>query len=314
MCPFKGSLSLVVRASKLLNSRNFIFLMSLVAGLVWDTGARYAEGLMLPGLALIMTLSTMNVSVESFRSPRVLLTFSLAGIAASYFVQASVILALNTFLIKNQHFWEGFVLVAAVPPAVAVIPFALFLDGDKEFALLGTIGTYLAGLFLTPLIALVYLGTGFLNPLKLLAVLVELIIAPLVLAKILVATGVSKRIDPWKEPVMNWTFFLVIYILTGLNRDVFMTQPGSIVPVLVIAIANTFVLGWLIEKAGIFFGFNKARVTSFLLLSTYKNYGIAGGLALIFFDPKTAVPATVTSAVGILYFIWLSFMKSKGKT
>ncbi len=288
--------------------------MSLVLGLVWDAGARYTEGLILPGLAFIMTLSTMNVSVESFRSPKILLMSSLAGIVANYLIQASVILGLNALFIENRHFWQGFILVAAVPPAVAVIPFALFLDGDKELALLGTIGAYLGGLFLTPLIALVYLGTGFLSPLKLLAVLVELIIVPLIVARVLAATGVSKRIEPWKGPATNWAFFLVIYILTGLNRDVFIRQPGSIVPVLIIAIVNTLALGWVIEKAGMFFGFNKARVTSFLLLSTYKNYGIAGGLALIFFDPATAVPATVTSAVGILYFIWLSLLRSKAET
>lgn len=299
--------------TRLLNNRNFIFFLSLILGLVWNTGAKYTKELMLPGLALIMTLSTMNIGVESFRSPKVLFSSSLAGVAANYLVQASVLLALNALIIEDPRFRQGFVLVAAVPPAIAVIPFALFLGGDSEFALLGTIGTYLAALFLTPLITLFCLGTGFLSPLKLLAILVELIIGPLVIAKILVATGVSKRIEPWKGPATNWAFFLVIYILTGLNRDVFIRQPGSIVPVLIIAIVSTFVLGWIIKKAGAFFGFEKSRVTSFLLLATYKNYGIAGGLALIFFDPETAVPATVTSAVGILYFIWLSSMESKVK-
>jgi BASS family bile acid:Na+ symporter len=180
-----------------------------------------------------------------------------------------------------------------------------------DLALLGTIGAYLGALIITPLIALVFLGTGFISPAKLLLILGELIVGPLIVSRILASTGLSKKIDPYKGPITNWSFFLVIYIITGLNRDIFIQQPLSIVPVAVVAILTTFVLGWVIEKIGDFFHYEKAKLTSFVLLATFKNYGLAGALALVFFNPQTAVPATVTSAVGIIYFIWLEMRANR---
>jgi bile acid:Na+ symporter, BASS family len=296
--------------ARLLNNRNFIFLMALALGFLWDTGAQYTQRLILPGLAVVMTISSMGISGNAFRSPKSLLSSAFMGIVGNFILHGVVLISLSALIIKDQFFWNGFILLAAVPPAVAVIPFALFLKGNIELALLGTIGAYLGALILTPLIALVFLGTGFISPMKLLLILGELIIGPLVASRILVATGLSKKIDPYKGPITNWSFFLVIYIITGLNRDIFIQQPLSIVPVAIIAILTTFVLGWTIEKIGNYFSVEKTTLTSFLLLSTFKNYGLSGALALVFFNPQTAVPGTVTSAVSILYFIWLE-MRAK---
>ena len=229
----------------------------------------------------------------------------------NFLLHGVILIGLSALIIRDQFFWNGFILVAAVPPAVAVIPFALFLRGNMNLALLGTIGAYLGALIITPLIALVFLGTGFISPVKLLLILGELIVGPLVISRILVRTGLSKKIDPYKGPITNWSFFLVIYIMTGLNRDIFFQQPLSIVPVAIVAVLTTFVLGWVIEKIGDFFHYEKAKLASFVLLATFKNYGLAGALALVFFNPQTAVPATVTSAVGILYFIWLEMRANR---
>jgi len=258
-----------------------------------------------------MTLSSIGISGDSLRSLKSLVSFTLVGIVGNFLLHGAILIGLSALIIRDQFFWNGFILVAAVPPAVAVIPFALFLRGNMDLALLGTIGAYLGALIITPLIALVFLGTGFISPAKLLLILGELIVGPLIVSRILASTGLSKKIDPYKGPITNWSFFLVIYIMTGLNRDIFFQQPLSIVPVAIVAILTTFVLGWVIEKIGDFFHYEKAKLTSFVLLATFKNYGLAGALALVFFNPQTAVPATVTSAVGILYFIWLEMRANR---
>jgi hypothetical protein len=49
--------------------------------------------------------------------------------------------------------------------------------------------------------------------------------------------------------------------------------------------------------AGIF----ETIATSLVLLGTLKNYGIAGGLDLTLFRRKTALPATVSSVLIIVY-------------
>ena len=302
---------MVLNLRRLLGNRNLIFLMALVLGFLWDTGAKYTQQLILPGLAVVMTLSSMGISGDSFRSLKSLASFTLVGIVGNFLLHGAILIGLSALIIRDQFFWNGFILVAAVPPAVAVIPFALFLRGNMDLALLGTIGAYLGALIITPLIALFFLGAGFISPAKLLLILAELIVAPLIVSRILVRTGLSKKIDPYKGPITNWSFFLVIYIITGLNRDIFIQQPLSIVPVAIVAVLTTFVLGWVIEKLGGILHFDKASLTSFVLLATFKNYGLSGALALVFFNPQTAVPSTVTSAIGILYFIWLEIRANR---
>jgi BASS family bile acid:Na+ symporter len=296
---------------KILNNRNMIFLLALILGFLWDTGAHYTQRLILPGLAVIMTISSLGISGDTFRSAKTFIKSSLTGIIGNFFFHGLILIGLSMLVIKDQAFWNGFILLAAVPPAVAVIPFSLFLRGNMELALFGTIGAYIGGLMITPLVALTFLGTGFISPMKLLLVFGELIIGPLLLSRILIWTGLLKKIDLYKGPITNWSFFLIIYIITGLNRDIFIQQPLSIVPVALVAILTTFVLGWAIERAGSFLGFEKSTVTSFELLVTFKNYGLSGALALVFFNPQTAVPSTVTSAIGILYFIWLEMRINK---
>jgi BASS family bile acid:Na+ symporter len=295
----------------ILGNRNLIFLLALVLGFLWDTGAQYTQQLIVPGLAVVMTLSSMGISGDSFRSLKSFASASLLGILANFLLHGIILVGLSTLFINDTYFWNGFILLASVPPAIAVIPYALFLRGNMQLALLGTIGAYLGALVITPLIAIAFLGSGFISPAKLLLVLGELIIGPLVLSRILIKTGLSKKIDPYKGPITNWSFFLVIYIITGLNRDIFIQQPLSIVPVAIVAVLTTFVLGWVIEKLGGILHFDKASLTSFVLLATFKNYGLSGALALVFFNPETAVPSTVTSAIGILYFIWLEMRANR---
>lgn len=302
---------MILAIRRALGNRNLIFLLALALGFLWDTGAHYAQRLIVPGLAVVMTISTMGITGDTFRSARSVISFSLIGIAASFFLHGIILVGLIALLIEDPSFWIGFILIAAVPPAVAVIPFALFLRGDMALALLGTIGGYLGALIITPLIAVSFLGTGFISPAKLLLILGELIVGPLLLSRILVGTGLSKRIDPYKGSITNWSFAFVIYIITGLNRDIFVQDPLSVGPVVVVAFLTTFMLGWAMEKVGNCLRWDQAKLKSLILLTTFKNYGLAGALAIVFFEPQTAVPATVTSAVGILYFIWLEVRAAK---
>ena len=47
---------------KLLCDRNVIMLLGLIIGLAWGGATSWTEPLTLPGLALVMTLSTMGIS------------------------------------------------------------------------------------------------------------------------------------------------------------------------------------------------------------------------------------------------------------
>ena len=297
----------------LLRNRDFIMMVALAMGLIWGGAAPWSERATLPLLMVVMTLATMGVSGSTFRSPKDLVAPALAGIVMNYLVLGGFLLALNALLIRDEALQSGFVLLAAVPPAVAVIPFTLFLHGDSTFSLIGTLGSYLGALVIMPVMTVVFLGSGFVDPGKLTMIMIELILLPLILSRILLRFKMAPRIDPLKGTLTNWSFFVLTYTIVGLNREVFLTNPLSLVSPALIAIASTFVLGWVIEGVGKAFRIPQKTLVGLVLLGTLKNYGLAGGLALSLFSRKTALPATVSAVFMITYIVYLQLMKRSGK-
>lgn len=230
----------------------------------------------------------------------------------NYFVLGTFILGLNAVMIRDEALRNGFVILAAVPPAVAVLPFTFFLNGDTTYTLLGTIGAYLGALVLTPLLALLFLGSNFADPSKLALIMVELILLPLILSRILIRTGWAHRIDTLKGSITNWSFFVLAYTIVGLNRDMFLHHPLSLIPVAFIALGSTLILGWMIQLAGKALGTDPKKLVGLMLLGTLKNYGLAGGLALALFSKESAIPSTVSVVFMIIYVIWLEFKKRRG--
>jgi BASS family bile acid:Na+ symporter len=299
--------NLWMKVINLLRNRNFILISGLAIGLLWGKGAQWTEPMTLPALAIVMTFSTMGVPSSIFRSLRGLLRPMMIGIVMNYFILGMVLLLLNAVLIYDESLRLGFILIAAMPPAVAVIPFTYFLKGDETLSLIGTAGAYLGALIIMPLSAFLFLGPGLIDPVKLLVIMLELILLPLIASRLLLRIGIASRLDSIKGPITNWSFFLLTYTIVGLNRDLILNQPLSLSPVVFIAMLSTFLLGWGIEKVGRLLHVPQKVLTSLVLLGTLKNYGLAGGLALTLFSKKTSMPATVSTIFMIVYIIWLEF-------
>lgn len=287
-------------------------MLALILGLLSGGGARWAEKAILPALALVMTLSTTGVQGRIFLSPRKLWAPALMGIAVNYGVLGGLLLGASRLFIGEEALRDGFVIMTAVPPAIAVIPFSVILNGNQNFALIATIGCYLGALVLTPLIALHFLGAAFGDPGKIFTIMLELILLPLVLSRLLLWMRWDERINPFKGTITNWSFFLVTYTIVGLNRQLFFDRPMTLVPAAIIALASTFFMGWVIERVGRLTRVDSRTIITLVLLGTQKNTGLAAGLALTLFSEKTAVPATITTIFMLVYMIWLSFRRRWG--
>ncbi len=293
----------------LLCNRNLIFLLALAAGLAFPAVTPVTRHLVLPALALAVTLSTMEIGNDLFRKPRALLFPAFLGIIMSYIILENIIIGLAAFMIRDETIWTGFILLAAVPPAVAVIPFSGFLKGNGPLSLAGTVGAYLGGLAIMPLIAVGLLSSAAFDPLQLLMVTLELIVLPLCVSRILIREGWRERIAPYRGTVTNWSFFVVLYTLVGLNRNIILDQTSILLPVAAISIFTTFILGFLIDWTGGRFHLPRETRTSLVLLGTLKNQGMAGGIALTMFSQEAALPAAVSTMVMIVYIIWLDWRK-----
>jgi len=294
---------------KLLNNRNFIFLLAIVAGLLFPQPSQWTKTVMMPALAIVMALATINVPNDYFLNPRAILRPSLAGILMTYLVLGGFILLLSAFLIDDHYLWIGFVLIAAVPPAVAVIPFTAILNGNVSYTLSGTVASYIAALLVMPLMLWVFIGTAFSNPSKLAGIIFMLIILPLFVSRIILYFQWQNRLASVRGPLTDWGFFVVLYSMIGVNRDLIFSKPLDLIPVAATAFCTTFVLGAVIRKSCEICKMERSSIISLVLQGTLKNQGIAGGLALSLFAKETALPSAVYSVFMILYIMWLDWRK-----
>ena len=246
---------------RLLNNRNFIFLLAISFGLILPQPSIWTKVLMMPALALVMTLATIKVPNDYFLKPSTILLPSLFGILMTYLILGGVILTASALLISDHNIWIGFVLIAAVPPAVAVIPFTAILEGNISYSLSGTVASYLGALLIMPLMFWIFIGSGFADPYKLIQIMLLLIVLPLVLSRIILYFHLQDRIAPISGMLTDWGFFIVLYSIIGVNRDLIFVKPLMIVPIALIVLVSTFVLGWVIEKIGMIFKIDKKNIT-----------------------------------------------------
>ena len=296
---------------RLLNNRNFVFILSITFGLILPQAAQWTKILMMPALAMVMMLATINVPNDYFLNPRSIIKPSLAGIMMTYVILGGTILLVSALLIHDKNLWIGFVLIAAVPPAVAVIPFTAILEGNVSSTLSGTVASYLAALLIMPLMFWIFIGTGFDDPYKLVRIMLLLIVLPLVLSRVILYFNWQDRIAPVRGLLTDWGFFIVLYSIIGVNRDLIFSRPLSIVPIAGVVFATTFILGWAIQKTCVLFKVDKKNIISLVLQGTLKNQGIAGGLAIALFEKEAALPSAIYSIFMILYIMWLDWRTRK---
>jgi BASS family bile acid:Na+ symporter len=293
----------------ILRNRNVIFLLAMVAGIFVPYAVPVTRHLVTPAVALAMVLSMMDITSDVFLRPRSLFFPALLGIIMSYIILGNIIIGISALLIRDEMLWTGFVLLAAAPPAVAVIPFSGFLRGNGPLSLIGTVGAYLGALVIIPLIAFRLLSVSSFDPYKLLMITLELIVLPLAVSRLLIRKRWNKRIESSRGAITNWSFFVVFYTMIGLNHDIILNQTTTLLPVALISIITMFILGFLIDWVCNLLHIPTETRTSLVLLGTLKNQALAGVLALTLFSEEASLPAAVSTMIMIVYVIWLDFKK-----
>lgn len=290
---------------KILRNRNFILILALFFGIALGEFAKYSKQLTLPALALIMTVSLTQIPSDLLFPFKKLGRPMLIATFLSYSIFSPVMLIMAWWLMPDNDLWIGFVIVASVPPGVAVIPFTYILSGDTTFALIGTVGAYLASMVITPAMAILLIGKKFLSTLKLFSILVQLIVIPFFLSRFLIRFQLARKIEKWRGTIINWGFFIIVFTVVGLNREIFISQPQVLGLTSAVAIVSIFILGYFVDLIFKMAGVKKAARISFILMSTVKNSGLAAATALALFNDRASVPGAVVSAFNILYLVWL---------
>ena len=290
---------------KFLGHRNFILPLAFVLGFTCPQLAQWTKSLTVPALALVMTVSIVQIPTRQMLKWKNMAKPLAIGIFFNYLLLGSLLLILNQWFIFEDPIRTGMILVASAPPGVAVIPFTSLLAGNSILSLFATFGTYLSSIFIMPGLILLLTGAEAFPLSKLIFTLFELIILPIVFSRLLLFSRFYQSIISWKGTMINWGFFVVIFTAIGLNQKTLLEQPNILMKVSLIAFTATFLgfilLNIILKKMGI----NQKDRTSMILLGTIKNSGFAAAIALTLFDETTSIPAAIFSAVYALYMIWL---------
>jgi len=185
------------------------------------------------------------------------------------------------------------------------------LGGDAFFSLIGMTGVYLAALAVMPVTMALFFGVGFFDPVSVLIILGELIVIPIVVSRILLVTGLSQRIEKWRGTIVNWSFFLVLFTIIGVNQSAFFGEINVLLRIGAVAIVITFVLGYAIELVARAMHVRRKTTISMILMGSMKNYGLASGILLTLFSERAAIPTSIFAVFSILHVVWLGFQFRK---
>ncbi|MBO8182920.1 MAG: hypothetical protein H0Z28_09040 [Archaeoglobus sp.] len=276
----------------ILRSSPAVFLIAMIAGILFPSFASFSKDLVIPALAFVMTLSLGDLKLGGLELKK-----GVFNLILNYAFLSGLILLLSSFL-ADEELRLGFVVMAAAPPAVAIVPFSKLLGGDVAESTFSNGIIYLASLLLTPVIILLFTGevVGIYEILK---ALVILILVPLIISRFFKV----KDSAPW----INIGFAIVIYTVVGLNVDVISRNFLILSEVLFIGLVRTFGSGSLIffafRQRGFPFAITKA------LFSSYKNLGFTAGVSLILFGERASIPAAICIFLEILLFNYYYFLK-----
>jgi BASS family bile acid:Na+ symporter len=296
---------------RLLKNSNLIFLIAFVFGLFFGGYAPPLKGFILPALVFIMSLSTTQITFTELTHIKNYLRDILIVFVINYVFLSGFILLANDLLIRDYDLYVGFIVMAAIPPAVAVLPFTYLLKGEMMVSLIGSASLYLLALVMAPLISLHLLEVGRIDLVKLISVLIQLIIIPFFVSRMLLKWKTFHRVKGNMNIFINLAFLLVIYVVIGMNRSAFLSHFDALILVSLIAFLRTFVSGHLIDLISRLARIDRERRMSYVLFGSFKNLGVAATIAFVLFNDRAAIPSAVTIPFEFIFFIWFNYFQKR---
>ena len=268
--------------------------LAIVLGLLIGGFPAYTSEISTVSLMVAMTFSLTSIRLRDINlrreRRRLLLPFFMSFIWLSG-------LSLALGLLFQPPIRYGFVAMAAVPPAVAVVPITRVMRGDVEFSLVSLSLLYVASLVLTPVIIFLFAGEAI-DIWEVVRTVLLLILLPLLLSR-----GARRLPFSTRQVTMltNVCFFLLMFGIVGARRS-FLFHEWSIVAVIAAAVAlRTFGSGILVKLVGQSVGVPRETLLPLMLFGSFKNEGLAILIALPLFDEIAGIPLVVAIMFEMLW-------------
>src|SRR5438445_800344 len=271
-------------------------LAGLIVGVALGDRLVFATQIATVALIVAMTLALTEIRFQGLSMGSEARAFAPA-VFWNYVVLTGIILGFAAFT-TEPDLRNGWVVMAAVPSAIAVVPLASIVKGNVRSVLVSSALLYLLALVLVPAITLSFAGRAV--PPADVAVQTFLQIGvPLLASRVLVRIPAIQTV---RRVGVNVSFFVLMTMVVGGNRIAF-ADPGLVLSLVGAALLRTFGIG--LGALGLARLARRPREdrVAWTLFGSFKNGGLTALLALFLFGAKAAIPAIVCLLFEIL---WLS--------
>ncbi len=279
--------------------------MGVFCGLILGDKTAILKDLTIYIIGFILAISTSSASNNSFLQLKNFLKPTLVCILLNYVIYGIIVLGAAYYLIQEYYLWLGFIVIAATPPAIAIIPFSINLRGESQYAIMGVFGANLAAVFITPLVLLVFLKTEPISSAEIMKILVKILFVPILLSRVFRWKSIYPFIDKYRGNIVDYGFFLVSLTVIGVSRDLLFHNPELLIIPFSILFMMMFILGGINKLLLLRLNKPHSLVITKNLMLTVKNAGFASVVSLSLFDNYiVAIPAAILSILLPLHYIW----------
>jgi len=258
-------------------------------------------------LALGMTFAMTEISFANI-SARTESRRFVVSLAASYGALSGLLL-IFAFLSTDPGIHDGWVLMASVPPAIAVVPITSYLRGDTRRTVVSLAILYLIGLLLVPVVTLAFTHqTVPLNDLVLQTIL--LIGLPMLASRPLRRW---RKIADIRTSGVSISFFFLVIAIAGSTRGPLLARPELLLPLGLFSVLRTFGIGILVVALGRTLRLPRDDQVALAVFASFKNLGLTVVLAFAVFGPIATLPSIVSLVCEILWLASLPFVFRGGE-
>ncbi|HDP96193.1 MAG TPA: hypothetical protein ENN25_00660 [Euryarchaeota archaeon] len=287
-----------MKIRRLLSGISLYLLLGFFLGLIVGDPTGQSGTISMIALGAMMTLSMAEIRMDrtSFGSD---LSKGLIPAVMCFGVLTPIFLLTSVFF--EGDFRTGWIMAAAMPAGVMIVPYASVLRSDMKLALYGELAIYLIALIATPVIAYIAIGASV-SFFELFWILLVLILVPLGLSRVVISIKLDDRV---RTRTMNFIMLFFFMIVVGANRSVFFEDLQMVVMLVLASFATIFGTGLLLDRLLSFM--DKPRKKTITMFGTIKNTGLAIAICLTIFPEKAAMPATM---LVIFEMVWIIFLIS----
>jgi BASS family bile acid:Na+ symporter len=274
----------------------------LVIGFATGGFPAYSKEISQLALGLGMTFAMTEISFASI-SPHAEFRRFVVSLLASYGALSGLLL-LFALLSPDTGIHDGWILMASVPPAIAVVPITSYLRGDTPRTVISLAILYIIGLLLVPVITLAFTHqTVPLNDLVLQTIL--LIGIPMLASRPLRRW---RAITEARTSAVGISFFFLVIAIAGSTRGPLLARPELLLPLGVLSLIRTFGIGSLLFVFARTLRLSRDDQVALTAFGSFKNLSLTVVLAFAVFGPIATLPSIVSLVCEILWLAALPFL------